>query len=467
MKVVLIDQNYNEEVLQDISLKAATPLGLCYLASYVQKYVDASIEVRLRDGMKKHLDEPADLVGISSMSNFISRAVELAGNIKREQDIPVILGGPHISILPHTLAREIDVAVLGEGEETFAELITAFRRSGRFLPADLERIKGIAFWSPGGELIITPERPPLPNLDDIPIPRRDLWPVEDKIKYVASSRGCPFKCAFCATAGRKPRHFSTSRVVEEIALVHERYGASHIAFIDDLFLTAKARMVEIIEGLRSRGLLRKIAFAASIRADLIDEDLVALLKKLNVQSVYIGLESGSDRILHYLKSETVTVSQNQRALDLLAGSGIIVEGSFIIGSPREEEEDLRLTHDFILNNYKAGKLIFTSLKILTPYPGTKVWSYALERGLVSEHMDWTKLRGLLETFDPYNCIYLGEIIPLVEFVDYVDVFEELSRKIRNFRYFSSGSSDPGPASLLDRERLKRFKKEMSRGSHKK
>ncbi len=180
-----------------------------------------------------------------------------------------------------------------------------------------------------------------------------------------------------------------------------------------------------------------------------------------VASVYMGLESGSETVLRYLKADTVSVEQNQKAIDLLTARGIIVEGSFIIGSPCETMEDCAATHDFILDNYRAGKLNYTSIKLLTPYPGTVVWEYALSRGLVDDHMDWTRLHMGIESFDPWHCVYLNEMIPLEEFVDCIEIFADLSRRIRHFAYYSS----PEKADLKDRrrrldtEKLQRFKRE--------
>jgi radical SAM superfamily enzyme YgiQ (UPF0313 family) len=266
---------------------------------------------------------------------------------------------------------------------------------------------------------------------------------------------------FCAIDHTRYRQFSSTRVVEEIKQVHDLFKTKVIAFQDDLFMRDKNRIRKIISKLRDLGLLGIIGFGVSLRADLIDEEGVELLKELNVMTVFMGIESGSLETLRFLKAGTLTVERIQQSPDLLHAHDIKVEGSFIIGSPRETRKELRATYDFIFRNFKEGKLTFTAVNLLTPYPGTRVWAYAKDRGLVDDLMDFTKLNLTLNKFDPYNCVYLNEVIPLPEFTKYIEIFEELhfNSSRRAYLHLSDSYDELYNRSRLDREKLKRFREE--------
>jgi radical SAM superfamily enzyme YgiQ (UPF0313 family) len=133
------------------------------------------------DGKRDRLEEEADLVGISSMSRYFHLAAPLARRIKEEKGIPVVFGGPHVSAIPESLPSWADVAVLGEGEETFAEILRLFKEKGALRPADLTGIVGIAFRD-GDSFVRTAPRFPIETLDTIPMPRRDLWPMMGRVK---------------------------------------------------------------------------------------------------------------------------------------------------------------------------------------------------------------------------------------------------------------------------------------------
>jgi anaerobic magnesium-protoporphyrin IX monomethyl ester cyclase len=421
-KVALIALNINEETYAQLAM----PIGLCYLVSYVTKYLTESpIEFIVLDGTAKPEEIDADLLGISSMSRYIPRAIALAEGVKKLRPIPVILGGPHITALPQTLHPIFDAAVLDEGEETFLELCR-IALSGQGLPHDrLAGVKGIAF-NRGSEIVMTDPRPFIKPIERIPPPDRSLWPMKDRIKWISSSRGCPFACAFCGLAKSVYRKFPADYVIKELMEMKERYNIKAITFQDDLFTADKERLKEIVHLIEKHHLHEELSFMVSLRSDLIDEPTLELLKRMNVKNIFMGIESGSEKVLRYLKSNTVTVADMQKAIDLCHGYDIQIEGSFIIGSPMEESSDLKATYDFICDNYGSGKLDMVAIYLLTPFPGTKVWEHAKSRGLVDDHMDWSRLNLFtIIDFKPQASIYLNEKIPLDEFEYYVNIFRKL------------------------------------------
>lgn len=452
MKVLLVAVNINEHTNQQI----ATPFGLLYLASYIKTHLQEEVHFTLIDGMTEIPDEDYDVAALSAMSLFYPRAIETAREIKSRKNIPVIIGGPHVTWLPQSIEDCFDVAVSGEGEETFLELLRLYLTNGSFTPGDLAHVNGITFRHEG-RAVINPPRPLIEPLDSLPHPSRELWDLTERIKWVCSSRGCPYGCPFCAIARTRYRQNSIPYLMREVREVGSVYHCEIIAVQDDLFCASETRLEQVVRALEEGGDKGKFGFGVSMRADQINENSVRLLKEMNVIKVFIGAESGSEAILKYYKEGKVTVSQNQMAIDLCAAEGIRVEGSFIIGAPGETVEDLLATYNFIFDNYKSGKLSFAAINILTPYPGTQVWSYAKARGLVTDDMDWSRLDLNLRNFDPYRCVYLNEKIPLKEFVDYVEIFEELHA-------IATGATLPAAegkswCSRIDREKLKRFRQE--------
>lgn len=459
MKILLIANDINEESVHEL----ATPFGLMYLSSYVRKFAGREIEITIVDGMADITGEEADIIGISTMSRYYGRAQELAQKVKERTGSPVVIGGRHITALPSTLGTHFDIGVLGEGEETFLELVRLWQEKKSFHPGDLAQIKNIAYRQ-NGEIVITSPRAPLSPLDTIPFPERSLWDLAGRVKYVVSSRGCPFGCVFCATGGSAHRYHSAEYVLEELQLIWEKYSPQVIVFLDDLFATSTERLRDISRGITESGLHRKAAFAVSLRADCITEERLRLLKEMNVFKIFMGIESGSENMIRYYKGNSISVKDVAHALDLCRNHYLKVEGSFIIGAPRETRDDLFSTYNFIVDNFKKGTLSGGAINMLTPYPGSQVWTYAQGRGLVSEDMDWSRLNLALNIFDPYTCVYLNETIPLEEFVDYIEFFEDLHFQISRRSYESLGNECEKlySESRLDKERLHRFKAEREK-----
>jgi radical SAM superfamily enzyme YgiQ (UPF0313 family) len=335
--------------------------------------------------VEQELDEyQPDVVAISAVSQNFNRVAPYAQAAKARGKA-VLVGGIHVSMLPECLPQEADAGCIGEGEETFAELMRVFVERGRFSEEALSGVRGIAYRSKG-RLVLTESRPLIANLDEIPHPKRDLsgYPSHS---YMFTSRGCPYRCSFCASTRfwDRMRFATAGYVIEEIEEL-AAHGVKTISFYDDLFVANLRRLEEIAEQVAARGLDRKVRFTCSCRANVVNERVVTALAKMNVVSVGMGLESGNDRTLEFLKGG-VTVADNRKAVELLKAGGIQANASFVIGSPDETEEEVMDTYRFIA----ASKLDFVDTYVLTPLPGTPVWEDALARGLVSNDMDWSRL----------------------------------------------------------------------------
>ncbi len=414
------------------------PLAFGYLKAYLDMHLRSHVDMHLC--ADADTPELFDIVAISSTSQDYAAAVEIAGKARsKNKNVITVLGGHHISYLPETLDKSFDLAVLGEGEQTFLEIVEHVQRHGLSLNLEkLDNINGIAFWR-NGSVIKTGMREPITPLDCLPHPHRHSGDTQ----YIFTARGCPYKCTFCSSTAfwGNLRFFSAEYVVEEIERIVEQFpDTTHIPIQDDLFVVNLSRFNKICDLLERNGLNRKIEFSFAVRANLITEDLCRSIKRLTVRTVCFGAESASDRILSLMQKNTVS-AQNQTALDMLHTYGIPALCSFIIGFPTETEEEVRATYEFILRNISAGKLLpGSAVNILMPMPGTEVWENAVQQGVIEPaSFDWQRLavfasyrQSNISSFKEWveyrqtnNSIYLNEhTLPEKRLYEIISGYEE-------------------------------------------
>jgi radical SAM superfamily enzyme YgiQ (UPF0313 family) len=364
------------------------PLWPAFLSAYAEKHLGPDkFEFRL---MKGELEDELTafkyhLVALSSVSVNYNYAMEYA-SIAKNFGVPVIIGGIHISAMPHCLTEDMDVGCIGEGEETFLELMRHYLKYDSFSKKDLREIKGIVFYD-NGQLVKTTARPVPESMDQIPHPNRSLTGYQ-RTDTMLTARGCPYRCVFCSVSRYwgKVRFASSEYVLEEIGELVDN-GVKIIKIFDDLFTSNKKRLKEISESIIAKGYHRKVKFTCWCSANTITPDVAKALRDMSIIYVELGLESGCDRTLKYLKGKNFSVKQNSRAIKFLKDQGIRTNAYFIIGAPEETREEMLETYNFI----KSSALDTVTLNLLTPLPGTPIWNYAIEHKLVSDTMDWSRL----------------------------------------------------------------------------
>ena len=373
------------------------PLGLVSIATYLKKY--GGHEVAILDANCENIHsafQHTEIVGVGAVTQDLGRAVGFAKRIREEYpDTVLILGGVHISTYP-VLPDPFDLGVIGEGEETMRELLEA----KDFSADSLRPIRGICFRE-SGHLVTTQPREFITPIDRIPIPDRDMVDLNYYLQKrvlvpyqfartlsIITSRGCPFSCTFCSTKifWKRYRVFSAERVVEEIGQLINKYRAEVIHIFDDLFIGDRKRLSEIHRLMLERGLAGRAKFMCLARSDILDDQTMKILKDINVVVVGIGMESGCDSMLRYLKRGTATIESNRNAIDLATKYRIPVMGSFMVGNPGETEEDLLKTLEFI-RGYRYSPFLLPLSYISAAFPGTEFWNYAISKGIDVERYD--------------------------------------------------------------------------------
>jgi radical SAM superfamily enzyme YgiQ (UPF0313 family)/predicted SAM-dependent methyltransferase len=410
MKLTFYIASYPSEPMKQF------PLGIGYLASAVRAKFGVSLEhIQFARSLSEVLAFKPDLLAISSVTQVFSDADKVARVCRDALNCFVVVGGYHISALPHNLTRNFDVGVIGEGEDTFCELVGLVRDNKQNLLAGLPAVQGICYYS-GNSILLSPQRPPIADIDNIPFPVRAGSFVEDA--YVSTSRGCLYNCTFCASCKfwKKIRYHSADYVIEDIDQLYKRFGVRSINILDDVFIADRKRFFSIVEGILSKGLQKQLSFHGFIRANLADDEIILALKEMNFRSIRFGAETGSAKVLKYLKKGSVTVEHNQRMVDFCHIYNLPVGGSFVFGAPGETVKDIEDTVSFLEHNRDTMEIM--GFYILQAVPGTELWDWAMGKGLVSEGMDWSKLALDLQKveFDWNNVNYLNnDVLPIHEF----------------------------------------------------
>jgi radical SAM superfamily enzyme YgiQ (UPF0313 family) len=373
------------------------PLGLMYLAGYLEKYTD--YEVKILDCQIENIDyeqlgekikqENPDVVGITTTTFTLIDAIKTAGIVKKTNPkIKIVLGGPHVHIYPEESVRikEIDYCVLGEGEMPFKDLLDNLSDVKK-----LYNIKGIVF-KDNNRIVNTGPRDVIENLDSLPFPARHLTPYKKYFSVISSnapittmftSRGCPYKCLFCDRPhlGKNFRARSAKNVVDEMEEC-AKMGIKEIFIYDDTFGADRQRVLDICSEIKKRNI--NIAWDIRTRVNTVDEEILRALKEAGCQRIHYGVEAGTQKILNALR-KGITLEQAENAFKLTKKMGIQTLAYFMIGSPTETKEDILATIKFM----KKINPDYAHIAITTPFPSTDLYRMILEEKIIT-HDVWKK-----------------------------------------------------------------------------
>jgi anaerobic magnesium-protoporphyrin IX monomethyl ester cyclase len=313
--------------------------------------------------------------------------------------IKVVFGGHHSSAMAEQIVRNlpVDVVVVGEGEETFEEVLRTWENNG-----DIHDIKGLVFME-GDTVVKTAERPPLQNLDSLPFPIRGdisgnrtvaaIFPfplpqLKYKGKYIgsrtyasiATSRGCPYKCQFCSVAtfwGTTYRMRSPGNVVDEIEILAEKHGAQHINFLDDIFTVEPERVIEICREILRRGI--EVTWDSMTRVDSVNEDMAYWMRKSGCMFTSFGIETGDDIVMKNINKK-INNERVIRAFDIFRKQGIATVALMMVGNPGETRASINESKK-LLRRIRPNLTVAAKAEVM---PATELYERATRAGLVDD-----------------------------------------------------------------------------------
>jgi radical SAM superfamily enzyme YgiQ (UPF0313 family) len=416
-------------------LPRTLPLGLMSVAAYLRQRGLGDVRIvdmRVHDmSLAQVQDEVSayqpDVVGITALSLEAQAAHEVLAVARKVcPECVTLMGGPYPTATPELALADplLDYAVLSEGEETAWELLHALLSGG-----EVDQVAGLAYRGSDGQIVRTPARLPITDMDSLPWPAYDLVdmeayfsqlrthlsPQQARARYapVFTSRGCPFGCIYCQHMfGRRIRYRSPESVLAQIRHLVEAYAVQEIHIEDDSFNVDLDRAKRIFALIAEANLDVKIAFPNGMRADFVDEEFIVRAKAAGAYSVAFGIEAASPRIRKMIH-KNLELDKVTQAIDLAYEHGIWSIGFFMLGFPGETRAEMEETVDFAVRS----RLTTASLHSVIPLPATPLWD------LVSQtHPE------LLETARQFDFEFTGQPMAAVEAKEFQRIFARAFRR---------------------------------------
>ncbi|MFH1751767.1 MAG: radical SAM protein [archaeon] len=392
MKVVLMSSWSNID-------STSLPLGIGYIASVLKQngfqvdYIDRTL-ITEDDKIVERLNElKPDVVGVAIMTPTFSAGKKMTALARKCVAKPlVVVGGPHPTVWPEKCLEDknVDIAVIAEGEYTMLELMQALRDK-----KTLQGIKGIFYKDKNGKIIKNLPRPFIDNIDELPFPDFKLLNVDFYSKLIGdfptiipqtmvmAGRGCPFNCSYCQPtgeklAGRKLRIRSPKNLVDELEWLKNTYGFTSFKLGCDTLTVNKKWVKDFADEMVQRKL--NIIFLICTRVDCVDEQVIKDLKRAGCFWVIFGTESGSQRVLNEIMHKGATVEQAREAFKLCKKYKLLAGANIMIGTPGETLEDVKQTIKLV----QEIKPDTCAEYVTCPFPGTHLYDNALKNNLLLE-----------------------------------------------------------------------------------
>ncbi len=378
------------------------PQGLAYIAAGLR---GSGIDVEIYNQDYHHYPEEHlteylnknrfDVVGLGIIAGYYQyrRLLSISSAINNAKNKPYyILGGhgPAPEAEFFLKKTQADAIVIGEGEKTTIELLDAIAHH-----RDLKRVKGIAFRD-GEHVTITAKRPLIKDIDSIPLPAYDLFPIEyyrlvrepnctrsDFLMPVLSGRGCKFKCNFCYRMDKGFRPRSNEAIIEEIRFLKDNYRITYIIFSDELLMSSVQRTINLCQDVIKAKL--DIKWWCNGRLNYAKPEVLKFMKKAGCVFINYGIEAMDDQILKNM-NKALTTKLIIRGIEATLECGISPGLNIIFGNIGENKDTLKKGVEFLLR-YDDGAQLRT-IRPVTPYPGSPLYYYAIEKGLLKDCEDF-------------------------------------------------------------------------------
>ncbi|WP_205512859.1 B12-binding domain-containing radical SAM protein [Longitalea arenae] len=399
MKILLTHGYFLEEDAKEQAImRPYVPLGILYISAYLEQYgyendVFDSTFSSFDKLCLRLLEQPPQVIGI--YTNLMTKLnvlciIRFIKSTTALQHTKIILGGPEVrNHALKFLEHGADFIVSGEGEQTMLELVQFIE--GTF-PGDLADIEGISYLDTAKNLLQNKERTRLKNLDVLPFPNRhkvilsyyfDAWKGRHGTSTISVStmRGCPYSCKWCSRAvyGQSYRRRTPAKVVDEIEQIKANYAVDSLWFVDDVFTVSHVWLEQFTEEITRRDLV--MPYECITRADRMNEEVIINLKKSGCFRVWIGAESGSQKIID-LMDRRVEVQQVQQMIQLARKYGLQAGTFIMVGYPGETNEDIYATVQHLKN---ADPDLFT-ITVAYPIKGTPLYAEVEDRFIT--HLPW-------------------------------------------------------------------------------
>jgi radical SAM superfamily enzyme YgiQ (UPF0313 family) len=390
-KILLIQPMHEKKKKKAARTSISFPWGLAALAG---SYQEAGYDVEILDGQALQYSKEEllpeidkfdfDIVGITSFSTQYLSVKLFSKYIKKNHNVPVIVGGPLATYQAEMVltTTDVDVCVIGEGETSGIEILKSWD--------DLGKVKGIAFRQ-NGNIVLTLSQDRFVDLDQLPLPDFSLFDMEKYIwhnnKFTGTSdtgiramtfitsRGCPYRCHFCSKSCLSFRSMSPKKVYEMIAGLKNEFKLEEMYFGDELFLSSKSKFRELAPMLKSLN----VPWAGQARVNLVDKEFLELIKDTNCVGLGYGIESGSQKILNNMNKK-ITVKQTESAMKHTLQLKIPVKVQLIFGYPGEDEGTVQETIDLFRRVDHPGR----RFNVITPIPGSQLYDDCLMQGLIKD-----------------------------------------------------------------------------------
>lgn len=378
-------------------MKPYVPLGILCVAAYLEEqgFPNTVFDSTFQsfDALEKHLlTERPDVVAVYVNLMTKLNVLKIIRTVKQAPELQhtrIVLGGPEVkNHIPRFMESGADFIVSGEGEETMTELVTALQQK----QASFETVKGLSWKNAKGETVTNETRELLKNIDQLPFPARkkvdlqfyfDAWKERHGYSMISVStmRGCPYTCKWCSRAvyGLSYRRRSPKLVVDEIAWIQENYNVDMLWFVDDVFTVSHKWLRDFCDELKRRNITVK--YEIITRADRMNEEVIQLLAASGCFRVWIGAESGSQKIIDAM-DRRVDVQQVREMIRLTRRYGVQAGTFIMLGYPGETRDDIRET----IHHLVSSDPDLYTLTIAYPIKGTELYGEVEDRFITE--LDW-------------------------------------------------------------------------------